>query len=51
MNQWLKVALIGLVMVYIASPLDVVPGPADDILVTLIGLAGAKRLTGSKKHF
>ena len=31
-----------LVIVYIVSPLDACPGPIDDILILLLGLASQK---------
>lgn len=44
----LKALLIIFVIAYIVSPLDGVPGPVDDIIVALLGLAGTKRLSESK---
>lgn len=44
----LKVLLIMAVIVYIVSPIDVAPGPIDDIIAALIGLAGTKKLSVSK---
>lgn len=49
MNQTLKGILIGLVMLYIVSPFDAMPGPMDDLLVTLLGYMGTKMITGPKK--
>ncbi len=48
MNNTLKGLLVALVLLYVISPLDGAPGPADDLLVTLLGYAGT-RLIGSKK--
>lgn len=48
MNNNLKGLLVALVLLYVISPLDGAPGPADDLLVTLLGYAGT-RLIGSKK--
>ena len=49
MNQTLKGILIGLVMLYIVSPLDAMPGPMDDLLVTLLGYMGTRMLSAPKK--
>jgi hypothetical protein len=50
MNQTLKGILIGLVMLYIVSPFDAMPGPMDDLLVTLLGYVGTRMITGKKKE-
>ncbi len=39
MNDIAKGMLIVLVILYIVSPLDVCPGPVDDIIVMLLGFA------------
>ena len=44
MDGVLKGMLIVLVIVYVISPVDFVPGPIDDILVVLLGLAAQKRI-------
>ncbi len=49
MNQTLKGLLIGLVLLYIVSPFDAMPGPMDDLLVTLLGYVGTKMITSPKK--
>ena len=36
--------LIILVILYIISPLDVMPGSVDDIIVILLGMATQKRI-------
>ena len=38
-----KGMLIILVILYIVSPIDFVPGPIDDAIVLLLGLAAAKK--------
>ena len=48
MNNTLKGLLVALVLLYVISPLDGAPGPADDLLVALLGYAGTKMI-GSKK--
>lgn len=44
----LKVLLIMAVIIYIVSPLDAAPGPIDDIIVALLGIAGTKKLSAAK---
>ena len=44
MNKTLKGLLIGLIMLYVVSPLDAAPGPMDDILVALLGYIGTRVL-------
>ncbi len=40
----MKQAIIILfLIVYVASPIDLFPGPFDDIIVTLLGLAASKK--------
>ena len=43
MNDIGKGMLIILVILYIVSPIDFVPGPVDDAIVLLLGLAAAKK--------
>ena len=44
MNGVVKGMLIALIIVYIVSPIDIVPGcPIDDIIVLLLGLASQKK--------
>ena len=38
-----KGMLIILVILYIVSPIDFAPGPVDDAIVLLLGLAAAKK--------
>ncbi len=39
--------LLVLVILYIVSPVDLCPGPIDDILVLLLGIAAQKRAHNS----
>lgn len=39
-----QLLLLGLLIVYIISPIDAVPGPIDDIIVILISIAARKKL-------
>ena len=42
MNGVVKGMILVLMILYIVSPIDVCPGPIDDIIVTLIYLAAGK---------
>lgn len=44
MNDLMKGLVIMAVLMYIVSPIDAAPGPIDDIIVLLLGLASRKRL-------
>lgn len=44
-----KGMLIILVILYIVSPIDFAPGPVDDAIVLLLGLAAAKKETMRNK--
>lgn len=44
MNNVMKCVLIILVVIYVISPIDFVPGPVDDFIVILLGLASQKKL-------
>jgi len=44
MNDLMKGLVIMAVLMYIVSPLDVAPGPVDDIIVLLLGIASRKKL-------
>lgn len=49
----LKTALLILVVLYVLSPVDLVPGPIDDIIVSLLFLAanaGKKRISDMKSE-
>ena len=46
MNVVLKVLIVVLVILYFVSPVDAAPGPIDDIIVALMGLAVHKGLSG-----
>lgn len=41
-----KGMLIMLVILYIVSPIDLCPGPVDDFIVLLVGLAAQKGISG-----
>lgn len=42
MNGVMKGMLLVLMLLYILSPIDVCPGPVDDFIVLLIGIAASK---------
>lgn len=44
MNGVLKGMLIALLVVYVLSPVDLCPGPIDDIILILLSLGGRKKL-------
>ena len=49
MNKTMKTLLIALVLLYVISPVDGMPGPIDDLLVTLLGIAGTGVLSSKSK--
>ena len=44
MNKWMKIALLVAVGMYVISPTDALPGPVDDLIIMLLGLAANKKL-------
>ncbi|MCI6580804.1 MAG: hypothetical protein MSH15_02230 [Oscillospiraceae bacterium] len=44
MNDVMKGMLIVLIIIYVISPIDFVPGPVDDFIVILLGLASQKKI-------
>lgn len=44
MNNFMKGLVVMAVLMYIVSPIDAVPGPIDDIIVIMLGLASRKKL-------
>ena len=44
MNDLMKGLVIMAVLMYIVLPIDAAPGPIDDIIVLLLGLASRKQL-------
>lgn len=47
MNNFMKGLVVMAVLMYIVSPIDAVPGPIDDIIVIMLGLASRKKLADS----
>ncbi len=43
-SSLMKGILIAAVIAYIVSPVDIAPGPVDDLIVLLIGIAARKKL-------
>ena len=44
MNNFMKGLVVMAVLMYIVSPIDACPGPIDDIIVLMFGLASRKKL-------
>ncbi len=44
MSDLMKGLIVMAVIIYIISPVDLVPGPIDDIIVCLMALASRKRI-------
>lgn len=44
MNTTAKILIAVLIVIYVISPVDLLPGPIDDIIVILCGLAANKRI-------
>lgn len=44
MSDTMKVVVIVVVMLYLVSLVDALPGPLDDIIVLLLGFGARKRL-------
>ena len=48
MNDLMKTLILVVVLVYVISPIDAVPGPIDDVIVALLGMAARKHLTATE---
>ncbi len=44
MNGLMKGLVIMAILMYIVSPIDAAPGPIDDIIVLMLGLATRKQI-------
>lgn len=44
-SSFLKTLVLVVVILYIVSPIDACPGPIDDIIVAVLGIAARKRLS------
>ena len=52
MENALKTALLILVVLYILSPVDLVPGPIDDLIISVLYIAantGINRINNAKE--
>ncbi len=45
MNNTLKGIILIVMIFYILSPIDACPGPIDDFIVLLLGIAARKRIS------
>lgn len=45
MNGVVKGMILAFVLLYVISPVDACPGPVDDIIVLLMGLAARKGIS------
>lgn len=45
MNDVMKGIMIALIILYVISPIDFVPGPVDDFIIVLLGIASRKQIT------
>lgn len=44
MNNLVKALILVGIALYVVSPIDLLPGPIDDAIVILLGLASRKRV-------
>lgn len=49
MNGACKLLFIVFIIAYVVSPIDLCPGPIDDVIVVLLGLAASKKI-GAPAH-
>ena len=45
MSNLLKCIMIALIVLYVVSPIDLAPGPLDDLIVILLGVAATRKNT------
>ncbi len=48
MNKFFKLAILIAIGAYVISPADAIPGPVDDLIIMLLGLAANKKLNAKK---
>jgi len=46
-SGFLKALVLIVVILYCVSPIDACPGPVDDIVVAILGIAARKRLSAA----
>jgi uncharacterized membrane protein YkvA (DUF1232 family) len=51
MSGIIKGMLLVVIILYIISPIDFVPGPIDDILILLLGLASRKGVAAVEEKY
>ena len=49
-NKILKWLVLAILVIYVVSPADLLPGPVDDLIAILLYLAGNKRDLIGKKN-
>lgn len=45
MNNVIKGMIIVVILIYLLSPIDACPGPVDDLIAMLLGLAATRKLS------
>lgn len=48
MNKIMKLGMLIVIGAYVISPADAIPGPVDDLIIMLLGLAANKKLNTKK---
>ena len=48
MSKFMKLAMSIAIGAYVISPADAIPGPVDDLIIMLLGLAANKKLNAKK---
>lgn len=43
MDDFIKVCVVVFIILYIVSPVDACPGPIDDVVVALLGVAKCRK--------
>lgn len=46
-NNTLRTLLLIFLILYIASPIDACPGPIDDVIIAVMGIAARKRMSNA----
>lgn len=50
MNKLMKLGLFIAIAAYVISPTDALPGPIDDILIMLLGMAANKKINKREEN-
>lgn len=48
MAKLLKIVVLVVVVAYVIAPIDLAPGPIDDIIVTIFGIAQTRKLSAAR---